>query len=174
DPTAPMAYWGMSMSLGPYINMDGDPSFDLKESCAAVAKGLAIAGTTARERAYLEAAATPCPESRPDTYIAAMRAVAQRWPDDLDAQILLADSLMVPVRWHWYSPDGTPAAGVQEAERAIESVLRPWRNHPGANHYYIHAVEASPPPERAIASAQRLMGITPALGHMVHMPGHIW
>jgi tetratricopeptide (TPR) repeat protein len=174
DPTAPMAYWGMSMSLGPYINMDGDPSFDLKESCAAVAKGLAIAGATAHERAYLEAAATRCPEYKPDTYVAAMRKVAERWPDDLDAQILLADSLMVPVRWHWYSPDGTPAAGVREAERAIESVLRRWPDHPGANHYYIHAVEASPAPERAIASAQRLMGITPALGHMVHMPGHIW
>lgn len=174
DPSAPMAYWGMSMSLGPYINMDGDPTFDLKESCAAASKGLAIAGVNAHERAYLESAAKRCPEYKPATYIDAMRALAQRWPDDLDAQVLLADSLMIPVRWHWYNPDGKPAPGVLEAERSIEGVLRRWPDHPGANHYYIHAVEASPTPERAIASAQRLMGVTPALGHMVHMPGHIW
>jgi tetratricopeptide (TPR) repeat protein len=174
DAQAAMAYWGMAMSLGPYVNMDGDPTYDQKESCAAVEKGLRIAGAPAREHAYLEAAAKRCPEYKPEIYIEAMRALAGRWPDDLDAQVLLADSLMIPVRWKWYSPDGMPAAGVAEAERAIESVLRRWPDHPGANHYYIHAVESSRTPERAIASAQRLMGVTPALGHMVHMPGHIW
>ena len=61
-----------------------------------------------------------------------------------------------------------------EAERALEEVIRRWPEHPGANHLYIHAVESSPTPERAVASAQRLMGITPSEGHMVHMPGHIW
>jgi hypothetical protein len=81
---------------------------------------------------------------------------------------------MIPVRWHWYTADRTPAAGVAEAERQLEEVLRRWPDHPGANHYYIHAVESSRSPERATASAQRLMGITPAEGHMVHMPGHIW
>src|SRR5262249_57347531 len=82
--------------------------------------------------------------------------------------------LMIPVRWHWYSADGKPAAGVAEAEHTLEAVIRRWPDHPGANHYYIHAVESSPTPERAIPSAQRLMGIVPAAGHMVHMPGHIW
>ena len=70
--------------------------------------------------------------------------------------------------------DGKPAAGVAEAEHTLEQVLRRWPEHPGANHYYIHAVESSPTPERAVPSAQRLMGVVPWAGHMVHMPAHIW
>src|ERR1041384_8106125 len=81
DPNAVMPYWGMAMALGPYINMDGDPSFDLKESCAAASKGQQLTGAPERERAYLEAAAKRCPEYQPQTYIDAMRAVAERWPD---------------------------------------------------------------------------------------------
>ncbi len=103
-----------------------------------------------------------------------MRSLAARWPDDLDALTLYAESLMVPVRWRWYANDGSPAAGVGEAERALEEVMRRWPGHPGANHLYIHVVESSRTPERAIPSAQRLMGIMPWAGHMVHMPGHIW
>ena len=61
-----------------------------------------------------------------------------------------------------------------EAEHTLEQVLRRWPEHPGANHYYIHAVESSPTPERAVPSAQRLMGVVPWAGHMVHMPAHIW
>src|SRR3954447_24171580 len=174
DAGAAMAQWGIAMATGPYINMDGEPTYDMKTSCAAAAAGLKIA-TGARERAYLEAVQTRCPEfAKPEAYIAAMRRVAERWPDDLDAQTLYADSLMLPTRWHWYTADGKPATGVAEAERALEEVIRRWPDHPGANHLYIHAVESSPTPERAIASAQRLMGITPSEGHMVHMPGHIW
>jgi len=174
DPSAAMAYWGMAMSLGPYINMEIDPDLDVKAACAAVEKGLAIAGATARERAYLEAVAKRCPEYQPEAYVAAMREVAARWPDDLDALTFYAESLMVPTRWHWYSASGAPAVGVADAERTLEEVLRRWPDHPGANHLYIHAVESSPTPERAIASAQRLMGIMPAAGHLVHMPAHIW
>src|SRR6202008_761637 len=95
-------------------------------------------------------------------------------PTGLDAQTLYAESLLVATRWHWYSADGTPAPDVPEAERTLEQVLRRFPDHPGANHLYIHAVESSPTPERAIASAQRLMGIVPAAGHLIHMPGHIW
>jgi tetratricopeptide (TPR) repeat protein len=174
DPGAAMAFWGMAMAQGPYINMDGDPTFDQKASCAAVEAGLKLTGAPARERAYLEAAATRCPEERAQAYIDAMRALAARYPDDLDAATLYAESLMVPVRWHWYGADGTAAAGVAEAERALEGVLRRWPEHPGANHYYIHAVESSRTPERGIPSAQRLMGVVPEAGHLVHMPGHIW
>jgi tetratricopeptide (TPR) repeat protein len=174
DPQAAMADWGMAMAQGPYINMDGDPSFDLKGACAAVAAGLKLTQAPERERAYVRAVFNFCPEYRPAAYVGAMRALATRYPDDLDAQTLYAESLMIPVRWRWYSNDGSPAAGVAEAERTLEAVIRRWPDHPGANHYYIHAVESSRTPERAIPSAQRLMGITPAEGHMVHMPGHIW
>jgi len=174
DPQAIMGYWGMAMAQGPYINMDGDASYDLKAACAATEAGRKVAGAPAQEKEYLDAVATWCPEYRPPAYIEAMRALSGRYPDDLDALTLYADSLMIPTRWHWYGADGKPAAGMSEAERALEEVMRRWPQHPGANHLYIHAVESSPTPERAIPSAQRLMGIMPGAGHMVHMPGHIW
>lgn len=174
DPAAAMPQWGIAMATGPYINMDGEPTYDIKASCAAAAAGLKLA-TQPRERAYLEAVQTRCPDfASPDPYIAAMRGIGERWPDDLDALTLYADAVMVRSRWKWYGADGQPAAGMPEAERTLEAVLRRWRDHPGANHLYIHAVESSPTPERAIPSAQRLMGLTPSEGHMVHMPGHIW
>ena len=173
DPAAVMPYWGMAAAQGPYINMEGDPSFDLKSACAAVDAGSKVTASE-RERQYLDAVATWCPEYRPAEYVQAMRALAEKWPDDLDAQTLYAESLMIPQRWKWYRADGSPAEGVTEAERTLEGVLRRWPEHAGANHFYIHAVESSKTPERAIPSAQRLMGITPWMGHMVHMPGHIW
>ena len=174
DPQAAMAYWGAAMAAGPYINMDSDPDYKQKESCEAAEAGLKLTGAPERERAYLEAAAKRCPEFQPQPYIEAMRTLTERWPDDLDALTLYAESLLIASRWHWYASDGTPAPGVTEAEHALEQVLRRWPDHPGANHLYIHAVESSPSPERAIASAQRLMGVMPQAGHMVHMPGHIW
>jgi tetratricopeptide (TPR) repeat protein len=169
-----MAYWGMGMAQGPYVNMDGDPSFDLKGACAAIEKGLKLIHATAEEQAYLRAAATWCPEYNPKSYIEAMRALTAQYPDDPDALTIYAESLLIPVRWHWYNSSGNAAAGVADAEKILEGVIRRWPQHPGANHYYIHAVESSQSPERAIASAQRLMGIVPWAGHMVHMPGHIW
>jgi tetratricopeptide (TPR) repeat protein len=175
DPKAPMTQWGIAMSTGPYINMDGDPTYNMKTSCAAVEAGLKLNIPSERERAYLQAAEARCPEFKaPEAYIAAMHALADRWPDDLDAVTLYAESLMLPIRWHWYAADGAPAKGMPDAESALEAVLRRWPDHPGANHLYIHAVESSRTPERGIPSAQRLMGITPSEGHMVHMPGHIW
>jgi tetratricopeptide (TPR) repeat protein len=174
DPQAPMAWWGIAFALGPYINMDGDDSYNIAQSCAAVAKGLALKAAPA-ERRYLEAANSRCPAfADPARYIKAAHDLAADYPDDLDAQTLYADALMIPTRWHWYTATGAPAAGVSEAEHTLEAVLRRYPNHPGANHLYIHAVESSPTPERAVPSADRLMGIVPAEGHMVHMPGHIW
>jgi tetratricopeptide (TPR) repeat protein len=173
DPKAAMPHWGVAMAQSPHINMDLDGDVDLKAGCAALEEGRQLA-TEERERAYLAAAATRCPEYQPDKYSAAMWALTQRYPDDLDALTFYAESLMIPVRWHWYTPDGAPAAGVAEAEHTLESIMRRWPEHPGANHFYIHAVESSRTPERAIPSAQRLMGIVPSAGHLVHMPGHIW
>ncbi len=173
DPSAAMAQWGIAMSIGPYLNMDMDPFIDMKKACDASAAGLKIA--TSSDRAWLEAAAARCPDfSDPAKYVAAMRSLAAKFPDDPDAQTWFAESLMLPVRWRWYDNAGKPAPGVEEAERTLESVLKRYPDHPGANHFYIHAVESSPTPQRAVPSAQKLMGIVPAAGHMVHMPGHIW
>jgi tetratricopeptide (TPR) repeat protein len=174
DASAAMAQWGIAMALGPYLNMDFDPDVHIRESCDALNAGLAIKGIGSNERAWLEAAAARCPDySQPRNYISAMRALASAAPDDPDVQTLFAESLLLAQRWHWYE-SGKPSEGVGEAERVLESVLRRHPYHPGANHFYIHAVESSPTPERAVASAQRLMGIVPSAGHMVHMPGHIW
>ncbi len=175
DPAAAMPYWGIAMAQAPYINMDIDGDFHAKESCDAIHHGLALReGVPARERAYLEAANKRCPDGAPAPYIAAMRDVAQRFPDDLDAATFYAESLLIPTRWKWWTSDGQPADGTEEAVRVLDQVLRHDADHPGANHLYIHAVEASPTPERAIPSAQRLMGEVPAAGHLVHMPAHIW
>ena len=175
DSRAPMTYWGIAMALGPYVNMDGDPDVQMKLSCDAVQAGLKIAAPGSKDRAWLDAAGTRCPDfADPSKYIRAMHDLAARLPDDPDAQTLYAEALMIPVRWKWYGPDGKPAPGEAEAERVLEAVIRRYPQHPGANHLYIHAVESSSTPERAVPSAQRLMGIVPAAGHMVHMPGHIW
>ena len=155
--------------------MDMDPDIHIADSCDAATTGLHLAKISAADRAWLEAASTRCPDfSDPTKYIAAMRSLAASYPDDPDAQTWFAESLMLRVRWRWYNAKGEPAEGETEAERILEGVLRRFPQHPGANHLYIHAVESSPTPERAIPSAQRLMGIVPAAGHIVHMPGHIW
>lgn len=174
DPKAAMPWWGLAMAHSPHVNMDVEGDVDLKAACAALATGLRLPNAPPEERGFLDAAKARCPEDKPQAYIDAMRSLASRYPDDPDAQTFYAESLLVPVRWHWYAHDGTPATGVTEAEHVLEQVMRRFPNHPGANHLYIHAVESSPAPERAIPSAQRLMGIVPAAGHLVHMPGHIW
>ncbi len=174
DPHAPMPYWGIAMALGPHINMDGDGDVDLKTGCEALQTGLTQLVIHEVEQAYLEAAFKRCPDYEPQAYASAMRDLSARYPDDLDAQTFFAESLMIPIRWKWYLPDGTAAPGQADAEHALESALRRWPSHPGANHFYIHAVESSKTPERAVPSAQRLMAIVPAAGHLVHMPGHIW
>ena len=175
DPEALMPHWGVAMSLGPHVNMDLDGDVQMDQSCEAVRAGLALRERApVREREYIDAVASRCPEYRPAEYQKAMRTLMQGYPDDLDAATFYVESLMVPTRWKWWKPDGSPAEGIEEAVRALETVMRRYPDHPGANHFYIHAVEMSPTPERAIPSAQRLMGIVPAAGHLVHMPAHIW
>ena len=175
DPRALMPRVGMALSLGPHVNMDLDGDMNLKEACAAIREARNLrAAAPAREQAWFDAAAALCPEYKPAEYTPAVRRLMEAHPDDLDAATLYAESLMIPVRWRWFRPDGTPNTGTEEAIRVLEAVLRRNPEHPGANHFFIHVVESSTSPERAIPSAQRLMGIVPGAGHLVHMPGHIW
>jgi len=165
DPKSELARWGVAMSQGPYLNMDMD-GYDMKAYCAAL-DGL--------KHRYAVAARARCGAKGSDAaYIAAMRRSTIAHPDDLDAQTLLAEALMIPVRWRWFDARGIAAPGMDEAIRTLENVMRRNPDHPGANHLYIHAVEMSKTPERAIPASQRLMGIVPGSGHLVHMPGHIW
>src|SRR5579883_1580849 len=163
DPQAAMAFWGIALALGPCINLDVDPLHE-KAAFEAVQKALSLAdGVTEIERAYIQALATrysadPRPNRRQldADYAGAMRHLAQRYPDDLDAATLYAESLMDLRPWKLWSLDGQPAQGTQEIVAVLESVLRRDPNHLGANHYYIHATEASLHPEWALPSARRL------------------
>ncbi|HBZ69857.1 MAG TPA: hypothetical protein DEP35_09035 [Deltaproteobacteria bacterium] len=181
DPDAVMAYWGIAYTLGPNYNLPGDPARD-REAYQAVAKAQARAsGASERERGYLSAIATryadpPPSDRRPldEAYAQAMHGLVERFPDDLDAATLYAEAMMDLHPWALWTRRGKPQPGTLEIVATLESVLKRNPDHPGANHYYIHAVEASPSPERGLASADRLAGLVPGAGHLVHMPSHIY
>ena len=103
-----------------------------------------------------------------------MKALVSRYPNDNDAAVLYAESLMDLNPWKFWAPDGTPADGTLEIVAVLERVLARDPDHPGANHYYIHAVEASPHPEKALASAEAAGNAGAFGGHLVHMPAHIY
>jgi len=136
---------------------------------------------TESERAYIQAlakrySADPGVNLRKldVDYAQAMRELARRCPDDLDVATLYAESLMDLHPWKLWGLDGRPSEGTEEIVGVLESVLSRDPNHVGANHYYIHAVEASPHPEWALTSAKRLETLAPAAGHLVHMPAHTY
>ena len=181
DPKLAMAWWGVAEAVGPNYN---DPASDERFAKAheAIQKASDLASaSSASEQAYIAAMvkrfpADPKADRRQaaESYHDAMRGVMQQYPDDLDAATLFAESGMDLHPWGLWHLDGTPEQGTDEVVSALESVMRRDPNHMGAVHYYIHAVEASPSPERALAAANRLASLAPAAGHLVHMPGHIY
>ncbi|HVJ31289.1 MAG TPA: hypothetical protein VNA66_13330, partial [Gammaproteobacteria bacterium] len=183
DAQAPMPYWGVALSIGPNYNDTAVDAARAQATYDAVKNAEQRAGNaSARERDYIAALAKryPSPEPASDwlafhrEYSDAMRAMVEKYPDDVDAATLFAESLMMLRPWQLWSLEGEPAPGTLELVAVLESVLRRDPDHPGANHFYIHAVEASRNLERAIPSAMRLMTMTPGAGHLVHMPGHIF
>jgi tetratricopeptide (TPR) repeat protein len=183
DSEAPMPYWGIALATGPNYNDTAVDDNRAKSTYAAVRKSLERAPkASAREQDYIRALAKRYPSENPKSdwkkfhreYSNAMRAVVKKYPDDLDAATLFAESLMMLRPWQLWTADGKPAPGTLELVAVLESVLKRNPNHPGANHFYIHAVEASANLERAIPSAVRLMTLVPGAGHLVHMPGHIF
>lgn len=181
DPQLAMAHWGVALALGPNINLDVDPERE-KAAYEAAQRALALAAKAPEnERAYIDALVKRYsidPKANLKQlavdYKNAMGEVVKRYPDDLDAATLYAESAMNLRPWQLWSADGKPAEGTEEILATIESVLRRNPNHFGAIHYYIHAVEASPNPERALAYAPKLPTLVPAAGHLVHMPAHIY
>jgi tetratricopeptide (TPR) repeat protein len=181
DPSCAMCDWGVAFAHGPNYNAPMGPEAREK-ALSAVARARALApGASEAERAYIEAiAARYSADPNADraaldrAFADAMAGVHAAYPDDLDAATLYAESLMDLRPWKLYSVDGEPAEGTVEIERLLESVLARDPTHPGANHLYIHAVEASRTPERALASADRLVALAPDAGHLVHMPSHIY
>jgi tetratricopeptide (TPR) repeat protein len=181
DPKSPMPHWGIALALGPNYNLPPIPEREEK-AWKAIETAIDLArNAPANERAYVEALVKRYSkdpnEDRKQLGVAykdAMGEVMRRYPDDLDAATLYAESLMNLRPWQLWSADGMPAEGTLEIIEVLEGVLRRDPSHPGANHYYIHAVEASKNPERALPSATRLGSLMPGAGHIVHMPSHIF
>ena len=181
DPKLAMAWWGVALTLGPNYNLPVDPERE-KAAFDAIQRALALQDNTSEpERGYINAlAARYSTDPHVDlhaldlAYKDTMAKLLARYPDDLDAATLYAESMMNLNPWKLWTPDGRPAEGTEEIVATLESVLKRDPNHLGANHYYIHAVEASPNPERGLASAARLATLAPAAGHLVHMPAHIY
>jgi len=181
DPKLAMAQWGVALVYGANYNM---PSMPEREKIAneAMQRALALApNATPEEQAYIAALSkrySPDPHADlkklAEDYADAMRQLSHRYPDDLDAATLFAESMMDLRPWALWNADGTPAPGTEEILHTLESVLKRDPDHLGANHYYIHAVEGSNDPERALPSAERLAALAPAAGHLVHMPSHIY
>lgn len=183
DPKSPMPHWGMALVLGANYN-DPEPEVErLKKARAEVEAALVLAaGAPENERAYVEAlsaryVADPANADRAKVsrdYATAMKELSARYPDDLDAATLYAESLMNLHPWKLWTPDGKPGEDTVEIVTVLESVIKRDPTHPGANHYYIHAIEASREPEKALPSAARLETLVPSAGHLVHMPAHIY
>jgi tetratricopeptide (TPR) repeat protein len=184
DPACAICYWGVALTVGPNYNLPILVEPRAKVAWEAVGLAKQHAATAAPvEQALIGALATRYPGPAPldpstiapvlVAYATAMRDVAQKFPDDLDVQVLYAESLMTTNAWKLWSVDGNPAKGTPEIQQTFERVLAKDPGHPGANHYYIHTMEASPTPERAVAAAERLRGMMPDAGHLQHMPAHI-
>ena len=181
DPKLAMAYWGVAEAVGPNYNDPADPD-RYKRAHDAAQKAVDLsADAPPNEQAYIQAMAKRFPadpnsdlKKAAEDYRDAMRQVAAQFPDDLDAATLFAESCMNLHPWGLWHHDGTPEAGTEEIVATLESVIKRDPNHLGAIHYYIHTVEASNNPERALAGANKLASLAPAAGHIVHMPAHVY
>ena len=181
DPKLAMAHWGVALALGPNYNMEMETEQG-KKALAAIRRAQSLAsGASAAEQDYIAALAKRYtdeinvdPKQPNRDYADAMRALAKKYPNDPDAATLFADAMMVLRPWQLWSNEGKPAEGTDEIVATLERVLASHPDHVGANHLYIHAIEASPQPDKGLASAKRLEKLVPAAGHLVHMPAHIY
>jgi tetratricopeptide (TPR) repeat protein len=184
DPQCAMCYWGVSLTVGPNYNlpMMAEPRAVVAWEGRQRAQQYAAA-TTPVEQALIAALAKRYQGPQPldpgnegpilIAYAEAMKDVAAKFPDDADIRTMTAEALMNINAWKLWTLKGVPAPGTEEIVAILEAVLAKHPRHPGANHYYIHAVEASPNPGKAVPSAERLPGMMPAAGHLEHMPAHI-
>jgi len=185
DPSCAACFWGVALTVGPNYNYPAMQELRAQVAWEALQRAEENAArSSAVEQGLIGALAKRYPSSKPPApadaaavlgaYAAAMREVAARFPDDLDVQTLCAEAEMNLNAWKLWTADGRPAPGTPEIEARLESVLRRDPGHPGANHYYIHVMEASLDPGKAVPSAERLRGLMPASGHLEHMPAHIF
>ncbi len=181
DPDAAMTYWGQAYVLGPNIN-DQVPDAERRvKAHEAVQKAMShSANASALEQDLIHALSS---RYSADTladikelnlaYMRAMEDVAKKYPEDADVLTLYAAAVMNTVPWDYWDKQGKPSPGIPEAKLALEKAMTLDNGHPGAHHYYIHMVEL-PKPDLGVPSAERLAGLMPGAGHLVHMPGHIY
>ena len=185
DPGHPMIHWGLALALGPNPNSraQGLPDDPQGEGRQAVERAMELVERgNEQEQAFVralhvrfDADANPDRDARDQAYLAATRALFEQYPEDPDAGALLGDAYMITRRGREYWDDGgQPLPGTAEAAAALEQVMEQRPDHPGANHLYIHLLESSNTPERALDAADRLAALMPGVGHIVHMPGHIY
>lgn len=182
DASLAMAHWGVALAVGPNINDEAKDAEREKGAFEAIQQALALKNKTSEvERALIEAMAArfPSPDgqdrpARMEAYARAMEKVYDRFPSDPDVATLYAGSVMETMPWNYYMSDGKPKPPMSKAINALEKTIASNASHPGAHHYYIHAVEASPTPDRAVPSAEKLMSLVPGSGHLVHMPSHVF
>jgi len=180
DPKLAMAQWGIALAVGPNYNEPQiDPSRLLAADRALEKASELAAGAPEKERDYIAALTkrfhipTDLKKSAID-YRDAMAALHKKYPNDVDAAVLYADSMMNLIPWQLWMKDGRPAEGATEIVAVLESAIKLAPNHIGAHHLYIHAVEASKNPGRALESANKLGKLAPNAGHLTHMPSHIY
>ena len=181
DPNCAMCYWGIAYAYGPHVNAGMDSASGVAAYAAALKAQALASRASPVERAYITAVARryakvpPANRAKLDSaYSTAMCAASTRFPYDLDAAALCAEAMMDLRPWnYWKMPSGEPYPGTTQLVSRLESVIRRDPNHPGACHFYIHAVEAVEP-AKAVPCAERLAALMPGVGHMVHMPAHIY
>ncbi|MGE3978173.1 MAG: hypothetical protein AB7F94_11370 [Nitrospira sp.] len=180
DPSAAMAYWGIALASGPNINAAMDKAAERRAWDAVQRARSHRARASSAEQAYIDAIGkrydvnTHARPALDKAYADAMRVVWRQFPNDPDAGVLFAEALMDLRPWDLWTASGRPKPGTEELVSTLESLLARFPDHPGACHYYIHSVEASATPDRAVACAERLPGLMPGAGHLVHMPAHIY
>jgi len=181
DPSLAMAWWGVALVNGPHINNPAMSEAQSRKAWDALTKARALAGGASEvEKALIEALgaryAWPPPADRAPldaAFAKAMAGVRTRFPADADVAALAAEALMDTRPWDQWTQDGQPQPGTAEVLAALEAARKLAPDHPGALHLTIHALEASPRPERAAEAADRLRALVPDSSHLVHMPSHI-
>jgi tetratricopeptide (TPR) repeat protein len=181
DSTCAMAYWGLGMVLGPNYNAALNAEL-LNEINTIMGKAeLYASKTTAREKALVKALAKRFPKEAVSdmapynaAYAAGMKEAYEQFPADADMATLYADALMNEHPWDLWKKDGTAQTWTPAIQQLLEKTITMAPNHPGANHMYIHAMEASRVAAKALPSADRLRDMIPNAGHLVHMPSHIY
>ena len=181
DPALAMAHWGIAYAWGPNINNMLIPPHQIAKAEQALRLAELFADrATPLEQELIAATklryATPVPEDRTPlnrAYADALRDLHARHSDSTLATVLFAESLMNLQPWKHWQPDGTPGPHTEEIVHVLERGLERWPDDPGLCHLYIHTIEASPTPERALPAANRLRHAVPGSGHLLHMPSHI-